>query len=66
MHMRRSAAIDWDEYHAYLAETFVEKARGVSDPEVRDVYQDLAREWQKRASAPKDLEGIIPRVRRFQ
>jgi hypothetical protein len=64
--MRRSATIDRDEFYAYLAETFVEKARGVSDPEVRGVYQDLAREWRKRADASKDLEGIIPRVRRFQ
>jgi hypothetical protein len=64
--MPRSATIDRDEYYAYLAETFVEKARGVSDPEVRGVYQDLAREWQKRATAAKDLEGIIPEVRRFQ
>jgi hypothetical protein len=64
--MPRSATIDRDEFYAYLAETFVEKARGVSDPEVRGVYQDLAREWRKRANASKDLEGIIPRVRRFQ
>jgi hypothetical protein len=64
--MRRPGTIDRDEYYAYLAETFVEKARGVSDPEVKGVYQDLAREWQKMASASKDLEGIIPDVRRFQ
>jgi hypothetical protein len=62
----RSTAIDRDEYYAYLAETFIEKAKAVSDPEVKGVYRDLAREWRKRADAAKDLEGIIPTVRRFQ